>query len=174
MIFLRPLAALCLLVLLAAPAHAAQCGGSFPAFLAAIAREAQAAGISRAVIDSAFAGVTQDHNVPAFDRRQRGTFRKSFEEYAETRVTPGRISRGRQLLTRHAGLLSRVERQFGVPPRYFAPVRRICLIRLGGTPDFAAIALSCSLMMACAGSSPSRPPSTSIGTRRLERCVPSS
>ena len=30
----------------------------------------------------------------AFDRRQRGTFRKSFEEYAATRVTAGRIKRG--------------------------------------------------------------------------------
>ena len=33
----------------------------------------------------------------AFDRRQRGTFRKSFEEYAATRVTAGRIKRGQQL-----------------------------------------------------------------------------
>ena len=33
---------------------------------------AQAAGVSRAVIDQAFAGVTSDPNVLAFDRRQRG------------------------------------------------------------------------------------------------------
>lgn len=46
--------------LLAAPAQAAQCGGNFNTFLAAMAREAQAAGISRAVINEAFAGVTQD------------------------------------------------------------------------------------------------------------------
>jgi lytic murein transglycosylase len=51
----------------------------------------------------------------AFDRRQRGTFRKSFEDYAVTRVTAGRIKRGRQMLQRHAALLSRVERQSGVP-----------------------------------------------------------
>lgn len=50
-----------------------------------------------------------------FDRRQRGTFRKSFEDYASTRVTADRIKRGRQLLQRHAALLSRIERQFGVP-----------------------------------------------------------
>jgi lytic murein transglycosylase len=53
--------------------------------------------------------------VLAFDHRQRGTFRKSFEDYAATRVTAGRIKRGRQLLQRHAALLSRVERQSGVP-----------------------------------------------------------
>jgi lytic murein transglycosylase len=60
--------------------------------------------------------VTQDHKVLAFDRRQRGMFHtKSFEDYARTRVTSGRIKRGRQLLARHAGLFSRIERRFGVP-----------------------------------------------------------
>ena len=97
------------------PARAAQCGGDFHAFLAAIAREAQAAGVSRAVIEQAFAGVSQDQNVLAFDRRQRGTFRKSFEEYAATRVGAGRVSRGRQMLQKHAQLLARVEAQYGVP-----------------------------------------------------------
>jgi lytic murein transglycosylase len=67
------------------------------------------------VIDQAFAGVTQDQAVLAFDRRQRGTFRKSFEEYAATRVTSGRITRAHQMLTRHGALLQRIERQFGVP-----------------------------------------------------------
>src|SRR5215208_3188977 len=97
------------------PARAAQCGGDFHAFLAAIGREAQAAGVSRAVIEQAFAGVSQDQNVLAFDRRQRGTFRKSFEEYVATRVGAGRVSRGRQMLQKHAQLLARVEAQYGVP-----------------------------------------------------------
>ncbi len=87
-------------------ALAAQCGGDFSAFIVEISREA-AAGISRAVIDSALAGVTPDPAVLAFDRRQRGTFRKSFEYYAATRVTAVRIQRGRQMLQRHAALLSR-------------------------------------------------------------------
>jgi lytic murein transglycosylase len=39
----------------------------------------------------------------------------SFERYASTRVTPGRIQRGRQLMQRHAALLARIQRQFGVP-----------------------------------------------------------
>ena len=95
----------------AASAHAAQCGGDFNAFIAAISREATAQGVSRAVIDQAFAGVAQDPGVLAFDRRQRGTFRKSFEEYAATRVTAGRISRGRQMMQRHAALLQRIEQR---------------------------------------------------------------
>jgi len=108
--------------LLAAPTRAAQCGGAFGSFMAAMAQEAQAAGVSRATIDSAFAGVAPDGAVLAFDRRQRGTFRKSFEEYAATRVTAGRIKTGRALLARHAALLGRIERQFGVPPRVIVAI----------------------------------------------------
>jgi lytic murein transglycosylase len=102
-------------VLLAAPADAAQCGGDFNTFLSAMGRDATAAGVSRNVIDQAFAGVTIDQAVLTFDRRQRGTFRKSFEEYAATRVIPARITRARRLMQTHAALLSRIERQFGVP-----------------------------------------------------------
>jgi len=102
-------------VLLAVPAHAAQCGGDFNTFLSAMGRDATAAGVSRNVIDQAFAGVAIDQAVLTFDRRQRGTFRKSFEEYAATRVIPARITRARRLMQTHAALLSRIERQFGVP-----------------------------------------------------------
>ena len=81
-----------------------------------MAREAQAAGISRSTIDSAFAGITPDQRGPGFDRRQRGMFHaKSFEEYARTRVIPARINRARKLMATHAALLARIERQFGVP-----------------------------------------------------------
>jgi membrane-bound lytic murein transglycosylase B len=99
----------------AAPARAAQCGGDFNTFVSAMAREATAAGVSRPVIDSAFAGLTADAGVLAFDRRQRGTFRKSFEEYASTRVIPARINRAKQLMQRNGALLARIEQEFGVP-----------------------------------------------------------
>ena len=99
----------------AAPAFAARCGGDFNTFLGEMAREAQAAGVSRGVIAEAFAGLTIDQKVLDFDRRQRGTFRKTFEEYARTRVIPARVNRAKSLMQKHAALLSRVERQFGVP-----------------------------------------------------------
>ena len=102
-------------LLFATPARAATCGGDFGNFLSAMSRDAAAVGISRTVIDSAFAGLAPDGAVLAFDRRQRSTFRKSFEDYAATRVVPARINRARQLMQRHAALLSRIERQFGVP-----------------------------------------------------------
>jgi lytic murein transglycosylase len=103
-------------VTFAAPASAAKCGGDFNVFIAGMAREAQAAGVSRAIIDQAFAGVTDDQAVLAFDRRQRGMFHsRSFEEYARTRVIPPRIKRAKTLMQKNAALLARVQQQFGVP-----------------------------------------------------------
>ena len=109
------LAAFALIPLLASPARAAQCGGDFHQFVASMSREAAAAGVSQAVIANAFAGVTLDQAVLAFDRRQRGTFRKSFEEYVSTRVGAGRVNGGKARIQRNAALLARIERQFGVP-----------------------------------------------------------
>jgi lytic murein transglycosylase len=102
---------------IATPSYAARCGGDFNSFVAAMSAEAQAAGISPAVISQSLSGVTQDPAVLSFDRRQRGTFKKSFEQYVSTRVGAGRINMGRQMLQRHAALLSRIEQQFGVPPQ---------------------------------------------------------
>jgi lytic murein transglycosylase len=99
----------------ATPALAARCGGDFQTFVRSISAEAASAGISQATISQALDGVTQDAAVLAFDRRQRGTFRKTFEQYVSTRVTPGRISGARAMLKRHAALLSQVEQRFGVP-----------------------------------------------------------
>jgi lytic murein transglycosylase len=102
-------------VLLSTPAWAAKCGGDFNAFVANMSAEAAAAGVSRGVIDQALSGVTQDMTVLNFDRRQRGTFNKTFEQYVATRVGPARINAGRAMLLRHASLLSRIEARFGVP-----------------------------------------------------------
>ena len=99
----------------AAPAHAAKCGGDFNSFISEFSREAQAAGISGQAISSAFAGIIHDPKVMDFDRRQRGTFRKSFEDYAATRVTAPRIKRAKAMMSRHDALLSRIEQRFGVP-----------------------------------------------------------
>lgn len=101
----------------ATPSWAARCGGDFNAFVAAMSQEAAAAGISQAVIAQALGGVTPDPTVLSFDRRQRGTFNKSFEQYVSTRVGAGRIGQGLAMLQRHAALLARIERQFGVPPQ---------------------------------------------------------
>jgi lytic murein transglycosylase len=104
-------------LIFATPTFAARCGGDFNTFVQNISAEARAAGISPDVISAALSGVTQDPAVLNFDRRQRYTFNKSFEQYVSTRVGPGRINGGRAMMQRHASLLSRIERQFGVPPQ---------------------------------------------------------
>jgi membrane-bound lytic murein transglycosylase B len=83
--------------------------------------EAAASGVSRGVIDQALAGVTLDPAVLTFDRRQRGTFRKTFEDYAATRVAPGASSAARQMLAKHAALL-RASSRFGVPPEIIVAI----------------------------------------------------
>ena len=102
-------------VLATTPALAARCGGDFRTFVQNISTEAAASGISQATIAEALGGVQQDMGVLAFDRRQRGTFTKTFEQYVSTRVGPGRINGGRAMLQRHAALLSSIEAKYGVP-----------------------------------------------------------
>jgi lytic murein transglycosylase len=121
MLKLRLAVIFCALVI-AAPAFAARCGGDFQGFLASMSNEATAAGISRSVIDAAFSGVTQDQAVLSFDRRQHGTFNKTFEQYVSTRVGPGRVRNGLAMMQRHASLLSRIEQRFGVPPQVLVAI----------------------------------------------------
>src|SRR3990172_7951105 len=95
----RLFAAFLLTIAFTLPASAARCGGDFNTFIASIAREAQGAGVSQAVIGQAFAGLAPDPAVMAFDRRQRGMFHsRSFEQYARTRVIPARIKRAKALM----------------------------------------------------------------------------
>src|SRR6476469_5154085 len=116
------LAAILFVLCLATPAFAARCGGDFHTFVQNISAEAQAAGISQNVISSALGGVQQDMGVLSFDRRQRGTFNKTFEQYVSTRVGAGRINTGRAMMQRHAALLSRIEQRFGVPPQILVAI----------------------------------------------------
>ncbi len=111
----RLLATSLLSLALIAPAAAAQCGGRFESFIAEFRREAAARGIPQAVLAEAFDDIEHDAKVMAFDRRQRNTFKRSWEDYARTRVTAPRVKRAKTLLVRHRKLLDRVEARFGVP-----------------------------------------------------------
>ena len=118
MIRLLRLPALSLLVTLSAhPARAAPCGNDgagFQAWLSAFTREAAADGVSGRVL-AALNGLDYDRSVVSLDRRQGGTFKQSFERFASTRVTQGRIARGQSLMRQHAALLKRIEGQYGIP-----------------------------------------------------------
>ena len=111
----RLLAALVCLGSLNAGAFAAQCGGDFNTFLSAMGREAAAAGISRGVID---------HCVRRHHLRSRGALVRpppARHVHQGLRGLCGDPRHGgarqarQELMQRHAALLSRIERQFGVP-----------------------------------------------------------
>jgi lytic murein transglycosylase len=102
-------------LLLSTPSFAARCGGDFNTFVSAMSQEAASAGVSQGVISQALGGVSPDMAVLNFDRRQRYTFNKSFEQYVSTRVGAGRINGARAMLQRNAALLSSIEAKYGVP-----------------------------------------------------------
>ena len=113
---LRSTAILSCTLFFGAPAGAATCGGDFNTFLVRhVARSRGRRRLAHRDRQRVCRSSRRIGAVLAFDRRQRGTFRKSFEEYAATRVIPARIKRAKQLMQRHAALLARIERQFGVP-----------------------------------------------------------
>ncbi|WP_328838856.1 lytic murein transglycosylase [Methylobrevis albus] len=132
----RPLATLTALAALvvAAPAAAQQCGNDasgFSAWTAAFKQQAIASGISpqvAATLDS----VTYNTQVIKLDRGQRATFKTDFASFAAKRVTGGRISKGKQMLTKHARLFDAVEAQYGVP-------REILTAIWGMETDYGAV-----------------------------------
>lgn len=96
-------------------AAGAPCGGNFDAFVADLAAEAVAAGHDPAVVRRFFAGVRKDPRVLKADRAQ-GIFRLTFTEFARRVISGYRLKKGRENRKRHAAILARAEREYGVPP----------------------------------------------------------
>ena len=110
---MRLLACAAIIVTSATSTFAATCGGDFGTFLATFRREAATQGISQRAL-AALDGVTApDPQVLSLDRRQ-GVFRQSFAQFSGHRIAE-RLGKGRRMMQTHAALLSRIERQFGVP-----------------------------------------------------------
>lgn len=91
---------------------------AFDAWLADLRAEALAAGISAATFDAAFAGLDLPiKRVLELDRFQP-EFTQTLGTYLRRGVSEDRIAKGRELLDRHKALLARVERDYGVQPRF--------------------------------------------------------
>ena len=118
MSIVKRLAAACGLAaaLAASQAEALTCQdpAGFEKWLGDVKREAAAQGISSRAIEVGLAGVTYDPGIIRHDRGQK-FFRQSFEQFSAKMVPPYRIQRGTALLKQYAGLLSRIEQQYGVP-----------------------------------------------------------
>lgn len=99
---------------LAAPALAAP-AGSFDEFVRQFRGEALAAGIDGAFYDGIMAGMTPDPRVPDLVETQP-EFTTPVWDYLDTRITAGRIERGRAALQRHGSLFAEIGQRYGVDP----------------------------------------------------------
>jgi membrane-bound lytic murein transglycosylase B len=89
----------------------------FQDWLQALRQEAMQQGISRQTVQAALADIQPIERVIELDRRQP-EFTQTFLNYLNSRVTPQRIERGRQMLRKHRALLRQVYHKYHIPPRY--------------------------------------------------------
>lgn len=102
-------------------AQAPTSDADFQQWLQALIVDAQAAGISDAIIDQALRSVTPIPQVVSNDRNQ-AEFVETLAMYLEKRVTAWRINTGRERLARHAELLQQVSERYGVSPRVIVAI----------------------------------------------------
>lgn len=107
--------ALLALALWAPGAHAAECGGPFPDFLAGLRAEAVAKGHDPARAAAFFGQLRQDPKVIRADRGQ-GVFRKSFIEFSRSVISQDRLTRGASNARAQAAVFDRIGRDYGIPP----------------------------------------------------------
>jgi lytic murein transglycosylase len=109
--FTRRLAAIVVLALLCAPAHAQEL--TFAAFEAELWPDAQAKGITRANFELALRGVMPDQRVIAATKRQP-EYGKPVGDYVNGIVSAGNISMGRRKAAEWAKTFDAVEKKFAV------------------------------------------------------------
>lgn len=100
-----------------AAAQGAQCGNTgagFDAWVDAFKQEAAASGVSRSVLDRAFANVSYNRPTISADRGQK-SFKLSFDAFMQKRGGAAIISRGRNMKRANAALFASIERKYGVP-----------------------------------------------------------
>ncbi len=91
---------------------------AFPSdWLQGLRAEARGKGVGDRTLDKVFATLKPVKRVVELDRSQP-EFTQTFWGYLGKRVNKARIERGRKMLKKHAALLERVKRRYGVPPRF--------------------------------------------------------
>lgn len=88
---------------------------SFDSFISSLEAKAVAAGVSREVYREVTANMTPDPNVPDLVTAQP-EFSTPMWEYLDSRVTSGRISRGRDAIAANASLFEATGKLYGVDP----------------------------------------------------------
>jgi membrane-bound lytic murein transglycosylase B len=100
--------------LLAGPVSAQS---DFQDCLQTIRGEALKQGVPASVIDTAFRNLTPDQKVVDLDSRQP-EFSLTYGRYMGNAITAERVTRGQQKLAQWRGLLTDLEREYGIPPQY--------------------------------------------------------
>ncbi len=121
------------------------CGNSadgFDDWVESFRHDAVQKGISADLVDRAMGSVSYDASVIELDRSQK-QFKRSFEEFSSSHVTPPRVRRGKQLLAAHADLLAKITTRFGVAKEIIVAIWGLETDygkNLGSTPCLRALA----------------------------------
>ena len=114
----------------------------FAAWVVDLRSEALEKGISPAILDAAFEGVSPIPRIIELDRKQpEGT--QTFEEYMARRITAKLAKEGRRVYGENRELLKRVGKKFGVQPRFIVALWGVETrfgTYTGGFPVVAALA----------------------------------
>ncbi|MEL7256809.1 MAG: lytic murein transglycosylase [Pseudomonadota bacterium] len=86
---------------------------AFDQWVRSFRSRARSAGISNAVLDRAFRGVTYNADVISKDRNQ-AEFKRQIWDYLDSAASPERVDLGRKALRRHNRALTRIEQAYGV------------------------------------------------------------
>jgi membrane-bound lytic murein transglycosylase B len=93
----------------------------FDEWMAELRVEAEARGFSRELLDRAFANITPVAQILERDRTQ-AEFTLDLDAYLKRRLTAPTVRLARQMHTKHAALLGRIEKAYGVPSRILVSV----------------------------------------------------
>jgi membrane-bound lytic murein transglycosylase B len=100
--------------ILAGPALAQS---DFQSCLQTIKADATRQGVSAAIADRAFQGLTPDQKIIDLDSKQP-EFSLTYAKYVGSTVSNDRIVKGQQRLAQHRSLLDALQSEYGVPPQY--------------------------------------------------------
>jgi membrane-bound lytic murein transglycosylase B len=103
-----------MLLATALSAGQAQADAKFEAFIQTLWPRVKAAGISRGLFDTAFAGITEPDALVLKQAAVQPEFSSTTSAYLEKAVTPIRIDSGQKAKQANAALLSAIEKKYGV------------------------------------------------------------
>ena len=89
----------------------------FNRWLVEFRAEALSLGVSQKTLDRALTGLTPNPRIIKLDRKQP-EFTQTVWGYLDKRVTKRRIERAQKLLNQHRELLAKVQKRYGVQPRF--------------------------------------------------------